>query len=106
MRITDREPADRVSVVIPARNEARNLPHVLKALPGGLPEGILGDGHSIDDKIKVNGQGRPDVKLVLQPRRGKGTALACGFAQVPGDIIVMLDADGSAAPSEIPAFVA
>ena len=100
------EPAERVSVVIPARNEARNLPHVLRALPVGLHEVILVDGHSIDDTIKVTRQVRPDVKIVLQTRRGKGNALACGFAQVTGDIIVMLDADGSADPSEIPAFVA
>ena len=100
------EPAERVSVVIPARNEARNLPHVLGALPAGLHEVILVDGHSVDDTIKVARQVRPDVKIVQQTRRGKGNALACGFAQVTGDIIVMLDADGSADPGEIPAFVA
>ncbi|ETA00546.1 hypothetical protein ThrDRAFT_00472 [Frankia casuarinae] len=43
--------------------------------------------------------------MTHQNRRGKGNALACGFAQASGDIIVMLDADGSADPSEIPAFV-
>jgi hypothetical protein len=100
------EPAERVSVVIPARNEARNLPHVLGALPAGLHEVILVDGHSVDDTIKVTRQVRPDVTIVQQTRRGKGNALACGFAQVTGDIIVMLDADGSADPGEIPAFVA
>jgi glycosyltransferase involved in cell wall biosynthesis len=42
---------------------------------------------------------------VLQNRRGKGNALACGFAAVTGDIVVMLDADGSADPREIPRFV-
>ena len=64
------------------------------------------DGHSVDETIKVARQVRPDVKVVQQTRRGKGNALACGFAQVTGDIIVMLDADGSADPGEIPAFVA
>jgi glycosyltransferase involved in cell wall biosynthesis len=48
---------------------------------------------------------RPDVRVVLQNRRGKGNAMACGFAAVTGDIVVMLDADGSADPREIPAFV-
>jgi hypothetical protein len=100
------EPAERVSVVIPARNEARNLPHVLRALPEDLHEVILVDGHSIDDTIEVTRRVRPDVRIVQQTRRGKGNALACGFAQVTGDIIVMLDADGSADPGEIPAFVA
>lgn len=98
--------AYRVSVIIPARNEARNLPHVLGALPGGLHEVILVDGHSTDDTIEVALRVRPDVKIVQQTRRGKGNALACGFAELTGDVVVMLDADGSADPSEIPAFVA
>ena len=49
---------------------------------------------------------RPDIKIVQQTRRGKGNALACGFAAISGDIVVTLDADGSADPGEIPAFVA
>jgi glycosyltransferase involved in cell wall biosynthesis len=67
---------------------------------------ILVDGHSIDGTIDVARQVRPDVKIVQQTRRGKGNALACGFAQVTGNVVVMLDADGSADPGEIPAFVA
>ena len=96
----------RVSVVVPARNEARNLPHVLGALPEGIFEVILVDGHSSDDTIAVSRRARPDIRVVQQTRRGKGNALACGFAAARGDIIVMLDADGSADPAEIPRFVA
>ena len=47
------QPWPKVSVVIPARNEAHNLPHVLNALPEGLHEVILVDGHSTDDTIGV-----------------------------------------------------
>jgi glycosyltransferase involved in cell wall biosynthesis len=72
----------------------------------GLHEVILVDGHSVDDTIEVARRLRPDVKIVQQTRRGKGNALACGFSALSGDIVVMLDADGSADPSEIPAFVA
>lgn len=97
---------EKVSVVIPARNEAHNLPHVLNALPEGLHEVILVDGHSTDDTIGVALRIRPDVKIVQQTRCGKGNALTCGLAVVTGDIVVMLDADGSADPGEIPAFVA
>jgi glycosyltransferase involved in cell wall biosynthesis len=100
------EPRYRVSVVIPARNEARNLPHVLEALPAGLHEVIVVDGHSTDGTIEVAQRARPDVKIVQQTRYGKGNALACGFAELTGDMVVMLDADGSADPAEIPAFVA
>jgi glycosyltransferase involved in cell wall biosynthesis len=102
----EREPGYRVSVIIPARNEARNLPHVLEALPAGLHEVILVDGHSADDTVEVALRVRPDVKIVQQTRRGKGNALACGFAALTGDMVILLDADGSADPGEIPAFVA
>jgi glycosyltransferase involved in cell wall biosynthesis len=46
------------------------------------------------------------VRIITQDGRGKGNALACGFRAATGDIIVMLDADGSTDPSEIPRFVA
>ena len=96
----------RVSVVIPALNEARNLEHVFAALPAGLHEVILVDGHSTDGTPEIARQLLPGVRLVTQTRRGKGNALACGFAAATGDIIVMIDADGSTDPAEIPSFVA
>jgi glycosyltransferase involved in cell wall biosynthesis len=95
----------RVSVVIPALNEARNLPHVFARLPPDVHEVIVVDGHSVDETIAVARQLRPDVRIVLQSRSGKGNALACGFAAATGDVIAMLDADGSADPGEIPRFV-
>ena len=93
-----------VSVVIPALNEARNLPHVFARLPGGIHEVIVVDGHSVDDTCAVARRLRPDARIVMQTRSGKGNALACGFAAATGQIIVMLDADGSADAGEIPAF--
>lgn len=94
-----------VSVVIPALNEARNLPHVFARMPLDVEEVILVDGFSVDDTVRVARQLRPDVLVVGQTRRGKGNALACGFAAARGDIIAMVDADGSADPGEIPRFV-
>lgn len=94
-----------VSVVVPALNEARNLPHVFARMPPGVGEVILVDGFSTDDTVAVARQLRPDVRVVVQTRRGKGNALACGFAAASGDIIAMVDADGSADPGEIPRFV-
>ena len=94
-----------ISVVIPTLNEAANLPHVLARLPAFVDEVVIVDGHSIDDTIAVARGLRPDVRVVLQDSRGKGNALACGFAAATGDIIVMLDADGSTDPAEIPQFV-
>ncbi len=95
-----------VSVVIPTLNEERNLPHVFAQLPSDIHEVILVDGGSIDRTVEVARQLRPSIIVVNQTRIGKGNALACGFAACTGDIIVMIDADGSTSPTEIPAFVA
>src|SRR5580658_7518969 len=95
----------KVTVVIPTLNEARNLPHVLPSLPAGLHEVIVVDGHSVDDTVATARTLRPDVRVVMQNRKGKGNALACGFAAATGDIIAMVDADGSADPGEVPRFV-
>jgi len=96
----------RVSVVIPALNEAENLPHVLPYLPEWVDEVILVDGGSNDGTIEVARQLWPSIRVLHQSGRGKGNALQEGFIAAIGDIIVMLDADGSTNPSEIPAFVA
>lgn len=95
-----------MSVVIPALNEARNLPWLASRMPAGVGEIILVDGRSTDDTIAVARRLWPDVRIVTQTRRGKGNALACGFAAAAGDVIVMMDADGSMDPGEIPYFVA
>jgi glycosyltransferase involved in cell wall biosynthesis len=95
----------RVSVVIPALNEALNLRHVLANMPDSVFEVILVPGHSTDDTEQVGQLMRGDLRLIDQTTSGKGNALACGFAAAQGDIIVTLDADGSANPHEIPAFV-
>jgi glycosyltransferase involved in cell wall biosynthesis len=95
----------RVSVVIPALNEALNLRHVLANMPDSVFEVILVPGHSTDDTEQVGQLMRGDLRLIAQNASGKGNALACGFAAAKGDVIVTLDADGSADPREIPAFV-
>jgi glycosyltransferase involved in cell wall biosynthesis len=98
-------PLDRVSVVIPTLNEEENLPHVFARLPEGLHQLVIVDGRSTDRTLEVVGRLRPDAEIVLQDGKGKGNALACGFARCTGEIIVMLDADGSTDPAEIPVFV-
>ena len=94
-----------ISLVIPALNEAANLPHVLTRIPPIVDEVLLVDGHSVDDTIAVARAIRPEIRVLLQRSRGKGDALACGFAAATGDIIVMLDAVGSTDPAELPRFV-
>jgi len=95
----------RVSVVIPALNEAANLPFVLERLPRDLYEVILVDGGSTDGTASVARELRPDVIVLRQTRGGKGNALACGVARARGEVIVMLDGDGSNDPAEIERYV-
>ena len=94
-----------VTVIIPALNEAENLPYVLGRLDPRLHEVILVDGDSVDDTTGIAQRLYPGLRALSQPLRGKGDALCAGFRAATGDIIVMLDADGSADPAEIPAFV-
>ena len=101
--LEDREPT--VSIIVPARNEAKNLEIVLPQLPD-VHEIIVVDGHSVDGTPDVARRVRPDAQVITQTRKGKGNALVCGFEQATGDIIVMFDADGSADAAEIPRFVA
>jgi glycosyltransferase involved in cell wall biosynthesis len=93
-----------VSVVIPTLNEERNLRLVLAELPAEY-EVVVVDGYSSDGTVETARSLRPDALVLHQRRKGKGDALARGFAAATGDIIVMLDADGSADPTEIPRFV-
>ncbi|MFI2377648.1 glycosyltransferase family 2 protein [Streptomyces sp. NPDC018964] len=94
-----------VSVVIPAMNEAENLPYVFKTLPDWIHEVVLVDGNSTDGTVEVARELWPDVKVVGQRGKGKGDALRSGFEACTGDIIVMVDADGSADGNEIVSYV-
>lgn len=94
-----------VSVVIPAKNEARNLEHVFSTIPEWVHEVVLVDGHSTDDTVAVARELYPAVTIIHQQGRGKGDALQAGFAAAKGEIIVMMDADGSTDGKEIPRFV-
>jgi glycosyltransferase involved in cell wall biosynthesis len=99
----------RVSVVIPTRNEARNVEELLPAIGEVRPmvgEVIVADCGSVDGTADTARRLLPTAKVVTQTRTGKGNALACGFAAATGDIIVTFDADGAADPAEIPVFVA
>lgn len=104
--MVERSFRNKISVIIPARNEARNIGFVLTALPAVIDEVVLVDGHSVDDTVAIARALRPDIVVVEQARRGKGNALAAGFAAATGDYLVMIDADGSMDPGEIGDFIA
>jgi len=94
-----------VSVVIPARNEEQNIGWVLERLPS-VHEVILVDGCSTDDTVAAARSRRPDIVVLSDHGRGKGDALRIGFNAANGHFIVMLDADGSMDPGEVPRYVA
>jgi hypothetical protein len=97
--------ARRVSVVIPAKNEAGNIGWVLEQLPPIVDEVVLVDGNSHDGTVEAARRIRPDIVVVEDTRPGKGAALRAGVDAATGDDIVMLDADGSMDPRELERFL-
>lgn len=94
-----------VSVVIPTLNEEPNLPFVLPRISPWVDEVVIVDGQSSDRTVEVALELLPELRIVHQTGKGKGDALRAGFEAARGDLIIMLDADGSTDPREIPAFV-
>jgi glycosyltransferase involved in cell wall biosynthesis len=78
---------------------------VLAAVPDCVDEIILVDGNSSDATVAMAIHCRPDIRVVGQEERGKGSALRAGFLAATGDIIIMMDADGSMSAEEIPHFL-
>jgi glycosyltransferase involved in cell wall biosynthesis len=94
-----------ISVVIPTLDEAENIAWVLQRLPAEVGEVVLVDGRSQDDTVEVARAARPDIRVVDETTPGKGAALRAGFAAARGDVIVMLDADGSMHPAELSRYL-
>ena len=94
-----------VSVIIPTLNEIGSLTWVLEHLPEWVNEVVLVDGLSTDRTEALGRRLRPNAVVVHQHQRGKGAALRAGFAAATGDIVVMIDADGSTDPREMGRFI-
>lgn len=95
-----------VSLIIPTLNEADNLPLVFAYIPfAWIDEVILVDGRSNDNTVDVARSLLPDIKVVLEKQPGKGAAMKAGYRAASGDILIVMDADGSNDPREIPRFI-
>ena len=106
---TESEPL--VSVVVPARNEAGNIDEIFARTPemGRGTELVFVEGHSNDDTysvIKNKMEGHPErcCKLFQQTGFGKGDAVRLGFAHASGDVLMILDADLTVPPEDLPRF--
>ena len=99
-----RPPHPRVSVVVPAKGEADNIREILPYLSNYF-EVVVVVSEDDDESARATRESLPSARVVYQTRKGKGNALACGFEQANGDVIVTFDIDGSADPHEIPRFV-
>jgi len=94
-----------VSVIIPTLNEEANIGWVLQRMPGWVEEVVVVDGGSEDRTVEVARALRPEVVVITEPRRGKGVALRTGFGAATGEVVVIIDADGSMDPNEIEHYV-
>lgn len=95
----------RVTVIIPTLNEEKNLPHVLPRIPSIVDEILIVDGHSTDNTVKVATEIMPNIRVIIQDGEGKGDAITCGAKVAIGDYFLVLDADGSQEPEEIPLYI-
>jgi len=93
-----------LSVVIPTLNEAGNIAAVLRQMSPSH-DVILVDGYSQDGTVEIAKSIRPDIRVLQRPPRGKGDALRAGFAAATGDVILIMDADGSMDPAEVDVFM-
>lgn len=111
MRLGAERRAPSVSVICPCRNEAGNIQQIAQRLPnmGSHTELIFVEGHSKDNTLEecrrvAAGEPDMDIKVLVQGGKGKGDAVRLGFAQATGDILMILDADISVAPEDLPHF--
>jgi glycosyltransferase involved in cell wall biosynthesis len=100
----ERPSSPSISVIIPTLNEAGNLPYVLNTVPDWVGEIIVVDGRSSDDTMRVAKVLHPEIRIVKQERKGKGAAIRAGLEAAKGDILIIMDADGSMNGSEIADF--
>lgn len=100
------------TVLIPARNESGNIENAITRMPqfGNHIEIIFVEGNSTDDtwekikEIQQKYRDTHDIKILQQPGRGKGDAVRAGYAVATGDILMILDADLTVPPEQLPKF--
>jgi len=99
------------TILIPCKNERDNIDPAIKRIPdfGKYQEIIFVDGHSTDGTQEeihriIKTHPDKDIKLILQDGRGKADAVRKGFSVATGDILMILDADLTVPPEDLPKF--
>jgi glycosyltransferase involved in cell wall biosynthesis len=102
-----------VSVIVPARNEAGNIPAIFERLPqlGPQMEIVFVEGHSQDGtraaiEREITAHAERDCRLIQQSGVGKADAVRAGFAAARGQILMILDADLTVPPEDLTRFQA
>ena len=95
----------KISVIVPVKNEAQSLQQVLNDIPHFVDEVIVVDGHSKDSTFLLAESHSRVTRVLSQYSQGKGAALSAGFAVASGDLIAIIDADGSMNPNEMSSFI-
>jgi len=100
-----------VSVIVPARNESGNVPQIMARIPemGGGTEIVFVEGHSTDDTFvaiqrEVAVHPERNCQVMRQTGKGKGDAVRLGYSRAKGDILMILDADLTVPPEDLPRF--
>lgn len=100
-----------VSVIVPARNERGNIENILSRTPemGSGTEIVFVEGHSSDDtyaaiEAAISRHPERRIQLMRQGGKGKGDAVRMGFAAASGDVLMILDADLTVPPEDLPRF--
>jgi glycosyltransferase involved in cell wall biosynthesis len=101
-----------VSVIVPARNEAGNIAAIFERTPqmGRGTELVFVEGHSTDDTYatmqrEIANHPEWQCQLMRQAGKGKGDAVRVGFEHARGDVLMILDADLTVAPEDLPRFL-
>lgn len=93
-----------ISLLIPTKNEAEGIGGFIDQVRPFVDELLVVDGHSTDATAEIC-QSR-GIPVILDNGKGKGAAIRAGLRHVTGDVVVIIDADGSHDPADIPRLVA
>jgi SAM-dependent methyltransferase len=106
-----RTPEPVVSIIVAARNEEDNIPGIFARVPqmGAGTELIFVEGNSSDNtraaiEREIGRHPEMNARLYLQPGKGKGDAVRVGFREATGELLMILDADMTVAPEDLPRF--